>query len=27
LLDDLQDLVETKRRQLSGHDTRKKEQD
>jgi len=27
LLDDLQDLVETKRRQLSGHETRKKEHD
>jgi predicted transcriptional regulator len=27
LLDDLQDLVETKRRELSGQDTRKKEQD
>jgi hypothetical protein len=27
LLDDLQELVETKRRQLRGHDSRKKEQD
>jgi predicted transcriptional regulator len=27
LLDELQDLVETKRRELSGHDVRKKEQE